>query len=62
MSDIVSCIGQEQTEVKERKPFNRDTDLQLPQNLITSTKRKALIKDSSKSLESKFTHGKQSFL
>jgi ribosomal protein S15P/S13E len=48
--------------VNERKPFNRETDLQLPQNVITNAKRQTLIKDSSKSLNNKFTHGKKHFL
>ena len=46
----------------ERRPFNRETDLDLPKNLVTPAKRQALMKDSAKSLASKFTHGKQSFL
>lgn len=47
---------------EERRPFNRETDLELPRNLMTSAKRRALVEDSVKALGSKFTHGKRSFL
>jgi len=47
---------------RERRPFNRETDLELPTNIVTPAKRRALMKDSARSLESKFTHGTKSFL
>ena len=48
--------------VTERKPFNRETDLEGPQNLVTPAKRRALMKDSKTSLENKFQRGARSFL
>ena len=53
---------QEGPGVKERRPFDRERDLEIPRNLITPSKRQALAKSSAKSLESKFTHGRQSFM
>lgn len=47
---------------RERRPFNRETDLELPTNIVTPAKRRALMKDSARSLESKFTRGTKSFL
>jgi len=47
--------------VKERKPFDRETDLDI-RSTVTPAKRKALMKDSKQSLTSKFTRGTQSFL
>ena len=48
--------------VTKRKPFNRETDLEGPQNLVTPAKRRALMKDSKTSLENKFHRGARSFL
>ena len=48
--------------VKERRPFDRDIDLEVRPNQVTPAKRKALMKDSKYSLDSKFTHGSSSFL
>lgn len=45
-----------------RRPFDREVDLKLPQNIITPAKRQALMKDSATSLKSKFSHGTQRFL
>jgi hypothetical protein len=45
-----------------RRPFDRERDLQLPQNIVTPAKRQALMKDSASSLKSKFAHGSQRFL
>ena len=48
--------------VVERRPFNRETDLEAPRNLVTPAKRKALMKDSQHALSSKFQRGSKSFL
>lgn len=45
-----------------RRPFDRERDLQLPQNVITPAKRQALMKDSAAALKNKFSHGSQRFL
>lgn len=55
-------LSQEEPEVKERRPFDRERDLEIPRHLVTASKRQALAKDSAKSLDSKFTHGKQSYM
>ncbi|XP_065888128.1 GPALPP motifs-containing protein 1-like isoform X2 [Dysidea avara] len=43
---------------KEKKMFNPETDLQLPK-IMSQSKKKEVIKKSSKDLQSKFTHGSQ---
>ena len=50
---------EEDSQPKERKPFNRDEDLKL--NQIDDAKRKALIKRSQE-LNTKFKIGNQKFL
>lgn len=47
---------------QERRPFNRETDLEIRSSLVTPAKRKALMKDSRSALDTKFTHGSRSFL
>lgn len=54
--------GSFDTNKHQRRPFDRDIDLQLPQSVMTGAKRKTLIKDSASSLGSKFAHGRQHFL
>ena len=58
-----SFIQEQDEESKDiRRPFDREVDLKLPQNIVTSAKRKALMKDSASSLKNKFSHGSQQFL
>ncbi len=46
----------------ERTPFNRETDLEAPRNMVAPAKRVALMSDSKLALNSKFQHGSRSFL
>lgn len=48
--------------VAERRPFDREIDLEAPRNMVTPAKRRALMDESRQSLDSKFQHGAQSFL
>lgn len=57
------ALQEEKDESKSlRRPFDREVDLKLPQNIITPAKRQALMKDSATSLKKKFSHGTQRFL
>ena len=65
MIDVLDTCSQEERDKgkgQERRPFDRETDLDVQSSLITPAKRKALMKDSRSSLDSKFTHGSRSFL
>ena len=61
--NIITHLQEETDESKNtRRPFDRQIDLQLPQNIVTPAKRQALMKDSASSLKKKFSHGSQRFL
>jgi len=63
---FVAVNFQEECEKKgtpqERRPFDRERDLEAPRNLVTPAKRAALTKDSKTSLDSRFQRGSHSFL
>ena len=64
----MTCILPLQEELKakggvtERRPFDRERDLEAPRSIVTPAKRMALAKDSKFSLDTKFQRGSRSFL
>ena len=58
ISFAVHCTTQADPQKEERRPFDRERDLQISR-VVPAAKRQDIMKDSSHKLHSKFTHSSQ---